>query len=78
MIGRMFVGLGFLLILVGSAFIDGELYNVAVTMCVVGVVLVSIPVFVTYYLPSLSRRVRKVIAGVRRDRGLRVIDGGKQ
>lgn len=78
MIGRMFVGLGFLLILVGSAFIDGELYSVAVGVCIAGAVLVVIPVFVTYYLPSLSRRVRKVIAGTRRDRGFRVIDGGKQ
>lgn len=77
MLGRVLLAIGGCLVLIGSAFLDGDAWAAAAVMCSVGAGMMFIPVFVTYMLPTISWQVRRLIARLRRDRGLRVFDGGR-
>lgn len=71
-LGKVMVGIGLTLIVIASAFIDGAFYAQAVVVCVIGTLLMVIPVFVTYILPVLEYEVRRLIAKHSPNRGMRV------
>ena len=78
MLGRILLAIGGCLVLIGSAFLDGDAWEAAAVMCSVGAGMMFIPVFATYMLPEITWQVRRLIARLRRDRGLRVFDGGRR